>query len=90
MCYTYDSVGKVLSRTVKNLLDDTVISTETFTYDSAGNITDAPDLCFEYDTNNRLTKFCNNTVSYALGVGITFSFNISNKIINTIANIFVS
>ena len=27
---------------------------------------------------------------YALGVGITFSFNISNKIINTIANIFVS
>ena len=66
MCYTYDSVGKVLSRTVKNLLDDTVISTETFTYDSAGNITDAPDLCFEYDTNNRLTKFCNNTVSYDL------------------------
>ena len=27
---------------------------------------------------------------YALGVGITFSFNISNKIISTIANIFVS
>ena len=64
MCYTYDSVGKVLSRTVKNLCDDSIIATELFTYDAAGNVTDAPDLCFEYDTNNRLTKFCNNTVSY--------------------------
>ena len=56
----------MLSRTVKNLLDNSVISTETFTYDAADNVTDAPDLCFEYDTNNRLTKFCNNTVNYDL------------------------
>ena len=42
MCYTYDSIGKVLSRTVKKLSDDSVISTETFTYDAAGNVTDAP------------------------------------------------
>ena len=43
MCYTYDSVGKVLSRTVKNLLDDTVISTEAFSYVAAGNVTSAQD-----------------------------------------------
>ena len=66
----------MLSRTVKNLLDNSVISTETFTYDAAGNVTDAPDLCFEYDTNNRLTKFCNNTISYDLDGNIVRSIDI--------------
>ena len=30
-------------------LDNAIISEETFTYDAAGNITDAPDTCFAYD-----------------------------------------
>ncbi len=66
MCYTYDSVGKVLSRTIKKLSDDSVVSTETFNYDAAGNVTSAPDSCFQYDTNNRLISFNGNTVSYDL------------------------
>ena len=42
-------------RTVKNF-SNVILSEEAFTYDSAGNITDAPDSCFGYDTNNRLTN----------------------------------
>ena len=53
MCYTYDSLSRVTARTRKSLTDDSVISTEAFTYDAAGNVTDVPDNCFEYDTNNR-------------------------------------
>ena len=52
-------------RTTKDL-DDNIISEESFTYDAAGNITDAPDTCFAYDTNNRLTVFCGQNVSYDL------------------------
>ncbi len=66
LCYTYDNLSRVTARTVKKLSDNTVVSTETFTYDAAGNITDAPDSCFAYDTNNRLTSFCGNSVSYDL------------------------
>ena len=32
MCYTYDDLSRVTSRTIKNLDDDSVISAETFTY----------------------------------------------------------
>lgn len=64
MCYTYDSLSRVTARTVKKLSGDSVISTETFTYDAAGNVTDAPDSCFSYDTNNRLLVFKGNAVSY--------------------------
>ncbi len=56
MCYTYDSLNRVTKRTVKSLESDTVLSEENYTYDAAGNITDAPDSCFLYDTNNRLAK----------------------------------
>ena len=48
MCYTYDNLSRVTARTVKKLSDNSVISTETFNYDAAGNITDAPDSCFRY------------------------------------------
>ena len=34
MCYTYDDLSRVTSRTIKNISDDSVISTETFTYDA--------------------------------------------------------
>ncbi|MBQ2915601.1 MAG: hypothetical protein IJE51_02305 [Clostridia bacterium] len=39
MCYTYDVLNRVTARTIKNATTDAVISTETFTYDAAGNIT---------------------------------------------------
>ena len=53
MCYTYDNLNRVTKRTIKNL-SNFVTSEEPFTYDAAGNITDAPESCFQYDTNNRL------------------------------------
>ena len=71
MCYTYDCLNRVTARTVKKLSDNSVISSETFTYDAAGNITDAPDGCFQYDTNNRLVVFCGNTVTYDLDGNMT-------------------
>ena len=52
------------SRTIKSLVDDSVITTETFSYDSAGNITDAQDGTFQYDTNNRLVVFNGQDVIY--------------------------
>ena len=63
ICYTYDNLSRVTNRTIKNECD-CVISSENFTYDAAGNITDAPDSCFVYDINNRLITFNGNTVSY--------------------------
>ena len=62
-CYTYDSLSRVIKRSVRNL-SGAVLSEESFTYDAAGNITDAPDSCFAYDMNNRLTSYCGNAVSY--------------------------
>ena len=63
ICYTYDNLSRVTNRTIKNECD-CVISSENFTYDAAGNITDAPNSCFMYDANNRLITFNGNTVSY--------------------------
>ena len=64
MCYTYDSLNRVTARTVKNATTSEVISTENFNYDAAGNVTDAPNSCFQYDTNNRLVVFNGVSVSY--------------------------
>ena len=64
MCYTYDSLNRVTARTIKNATTNAVISTETYTYDAAGNITDAPDACFAYGTNNKLAYFNGQSVSY--------------------------
>ena len=66
MCYTYDNLSRVTARTVKKLSDNSAVSTETFNYDAAGNVTSAPDSSFQYDTNNRLISFNGNTVSYDL------------------------
>ena len=52
------------SRTIKSLVDDSVITTETFSYDAAGNITGAQDGTFQYDTNNRLVVFNGQDVIY--------------------------
>ena len=66
LCYTYDSLSRVTARTIKKLSDNSVVSTETFSYDAAGNVPSAPDSSFQYDTNNRLISFNGNTVSYDL------------------------
>ena len=65
MCYTYDSLNRVTKREINKFWLMTV-SEESFTYDAAGNVTDALDSCFAYDTNNRLTSFNGNAVSYDL------------------------
>ena len=87
MCYTYDSLNRVTARSIKNSSDNSVISTEVFTYDAAGNITDAPDSCFVYDVNNRLVTFCGNTVSYDLDGNMlnngveSFTYDSANRLI---------
>lgn len=63
ICYTYDSLNRVTKRTIKNECEQ-IISVENYSYDAAGNITDAPNSCFIYDANNRLTKFNGNSVTY--------------------------
>ena len=86
-CYTYDSVGRVIETVVKNISDDSAIEKETFNYDAAGNITDAPDSCFQYDTNNRLVVFNGNAVSYDLDGNMLsdgvrcFTYDSTNKLI---------
>ncbi|MBR3917737.1 MAG: RHS repeat-associated core domain-containing protein [Clostridia bacterium] len=86
-CYTYDSVGRVIETVVKNISDDSAIEKETFNYDAAGNITDAPNSCFQYDTNNRVVVFDGNQVSYdldgnMLSEGVRcFTYDSTNKLI---------
>ena len=88
MCYTYDSLNRVTARTIKNATTNAVISTETFTYDAAGNITDAPDSCFQYDTNNRLVVFNGNTVNYDLDGNMlsngeqNFAYDSANRLVS--------
>ena len=57
ICYTYDSLSRVTTRTIKSLSDNSVISTETFSYDAAGNITDT----FKYDTYGKMTEHVGNS-----------------------------
>ena len=88
MCYTYDSLGRVTARTVKQISNDSVISTETFTYDAAGNITGtSADTALVYDLNNRLISFNGNTVSYDLDGNMlnngtsSFTYDSANRLI---------
>ncbi len=73
---------------MKCLESGTLLSEETFTYDAAGNITDAPDSCFQYDTNNRLVVFNNNAVSYdmdgnMLNNGVQcFTYDSANRLVS--------
>ena len=86
MCYTYDSLNRVTKRTIKNL-SNVVLSEESYSYDAAGNITDAPDSCFQYDTNNRLVVFNGDTVSYdmdgnMLNNGVSsFTYDSANRLV---------
>ena len=95
MCYTYDNLSRVTTRTVKNLSDSSVVSTENFTYDAAGNITDAPDSCFQYDTNDRLVVFNGNTVSYDLDGNMlsngeqNFAYDSANRLVSADGHTYV-
>ena len=88
MCYTYDSLSRVTARTVKKLSDNSVVSTETFNYDAAGNVTAASDSSFQYDTNNRLISFNGNTVSYDLdgnmlsNGSLTCTYDSANRLVS--------
>ena len=88
MCYTYDNLSRVTERTVKKLSDNSVVSTETFNYDAAGNVTFAPDSSFQYDTNNRLISFNGNTVSYDLdgnmlsNGSLTCTYDSANRLVS--------
>ena len=85
-CYTYDSLSRVTKRTAKDLCGN-VLAEESFTYDAAGNITDAPDSCFQYDTNNRLVVFNGNSVSYDMdgnmlsNGSLTCSYDSANRLV---------
>ncbi len=90
-CYTYDNRSRVTNRTVKNL-SNTVISTENFTHDAAGNITSAPNSCFQYDINNRLTMYNCQAVPYDMdgnmlsckldGKTVSFAYDSANRLIS--------
>ena len=91
MWYAYDALSRVTKRTVKNACN-AVVSEETYTYDAAGNITDAPDSCFGYGTNNRLTTFMERSVSYDAdgnmlsarldGANMALSYDVSNRLVS--------
>ena len=87
MCYIYDNLNRVTRRMIKKLSDNSVLSTEVFTYDAAGNITDAPGSCFQYDTNNRLVVFNGNSVSYDMDGNMrnngvqSFTYDSENRLI---------
>ena len=86
ICYTYDNLSRVTKRTVYNECNE-IVSEENFTYDAAGNITDAPNSCFEYDTNNRLITFNGNTLSYDMDGNMVsdgctaFEYDSANRLI---------
>ena len=87
MCYTYNNLNRVVTRTIKNLSDDSVVLTEMFVYDSAGNITFSFGNSYVYDTNNRLIEFNGNSIMYdpdgnMLSDGLEdFTYDSSNRLI---------
>ena len=87
-CYTYDNLSRVTKRVTKKLATNATVSVENYTYDAAGNVTDAPDRCFEYDTNNRLISYNGNAVSYDLdgnmlsNGSLSCSYDSANRLIS--------
>ena len=88
MCYTYDNLGRVTTRIIRRTSDNSIISTESFSYDAAGNVTSAPDSSFQYDTNNRLISFNGNAVSYDLdgnmlsNGSLTCTYDSANRLVS--------
>ena len=59
ICYTYDVLGRVTSKTVRDIDTNAVISAENYSYDAAGNVISAPDgsvVAAAYDSANRLVS----------------------------------
>lgn len=87
LCYTYDNLSRVIEKTVKNS-EGSVISTETFDYDAAGNIIgDTSETIFEYDTNNRLEMYNGFEVTYDMDGNMAsdsesvFDYDSSNRLV---------
>ena len=52
-------------------MSNVVLSEETYSYDAAGNVTDAPNSCFHYDPNCGLSHISQKTSN---GITITFDY----------------
>ncbi len=85
--YTYDKLDCVTTGTVRRICDNSVISNEDFTYDAAGDITDAPGSCYRYGTNNRIVVYRGHSLSYDLDGNmltsdkLSFSYDSANRLI---------
>ena len=68
MWYTYDELDRVTNRTIKDT-SDVVLSSEDYSYDAAGNIIGAPDVNYEYGSQNNVLDLlnCKNTIHDADG-----------------------
>lgn len=94
ICYTYDNLNRVTKRRIISLCCNCLLSEENYTYDAAGNITDAPNSCFAYDTNNRLTIFNTNATSYDLDGNMLnngvqqFTYDSANRLITAAGHTF--
>ena len=53
-----------MTKRTKKSMSNIVLDEESYSYDAAGNITDAPESCFEYDTNNRLVSAGDHSYTY--------------------------
>ncbi len=78
---TYDSLGRVTQRTECDYRTNEAIHTETFTYDSAGNILtavspDGTENTYQYDQNNFIEKMNED------GIGVTVNGNTATCMIN--------
>lgn len=93
ICYTYDELNRVTKKAIYQL-DDTLVSEENYSYDSAGNIISAPTGNYNaYDINNRLMKFNNVDINYDADGNMlscciedtcqTFEFDSANRLVKT-------
>ncbi len=93
MCYTYDELNRVKTRTIKDL-NGNVLSEESFNYDAAGNITAANEFDFAYDTNNRLTEYLGHAVEYDADGNMlsnsryTLEYDSANRLVKACNNIY--
>ena len=94
ICYTYDSLNRVTNRTIQNECCE-IVSSEDYSYDGAGNITNAPDGSFQYDTNNRLISFNGNSLSYDLDGNMlsngscVFEYDSANRLIKADGHTYI-
>ena len=91
ICYTYDDLGRVTKRVIYDS-DGAIKCTETFSHDSAGNVTKATNDNFVYDGNNRLTVYKGMPVSYDLDGNMlnngtsSFEYDSFNRLVSADCN----